>query len=636
MSKKTNTYEKIRTSLKREAVIAYSPIIRIYLLFIAAYYILVTSNHFSSESGWGLVGFASLSIFSSIAAILLSNSFKDNTSFTKLEIVGAIGNTLLLINLQYYYMLSYDSDRLVYYILMVIITSISSVSRRLGVASCILTLACMFITIQRYEPSLLQTYVYIGAASAIAALGVSALFRKTIFNVLDAKLYAANQKEIAVAAAEKATHLAITDSLTRLPNRRNFFDLLAQHSSHPPKKGRWAVLMIDLDGFKPVNDGYGHQVGDKLLVAVAERLKKELPGTASLARIGGDEFAALIAITSGDEMASAGQRICDVMKTPFNVDRVVVHVGASVGVASQTSVDMPLQDVLENADFALFRAKRKSKGQCAVFTPSDAGKMKRTFQIDQALRRCDLEEELTVVYQPQFNIIEKRVTGYESLARWKSSELGDVSPGEFIAVAESSGMITQVTQVLLKKALKDFQDWPFDISLSFNLSMHDILNHKAVDDILEIARRSGISPNRICFEITESVVMGDVAKATQALRRLTDAGHEIALDDFGTGYSNFEYLHRLPVQKIKIDRSFVRNVAARERSSQIIATMISLVRSLNKECIIEGVETEAEFAAVQLLGASNVQGYYCGRPMSAENVMLLEAEIVEMHKAMSG
>ena len=223
-----------------------------------------------------------------------------------------------------------------------------------------------------------------------------------------------------------------------------------------------------------------------------------------------------------------------------------------------------------------------------------------------------------VAYQPQFDLAAKRVSAFEALARWNSKELGVVNPNEFIRVAEASGLITQVTQILLRKAMVTLQEWPSDIALSFNLSAHDILDSAAVDEILNIvAQTPDIDPSRICFEITETAMMSNIEKAGLALQKLVDAGHAVAVDDFGTGYSNFIYLHKLPISKIKIDRSFVREFSKNKQSIKVLATLLQLTRSLNKECIIEGVETEIELAALQSMGVRTVQGYHCGRPMNA-------------------
>jgi len=337
-----------------------------------------------------------------------------------------------------------------------------------------------------------------------------------------------------------------------------------------------------------------------------------------------------VTVEDSNDAKELGDKICEHMRAPFNLGRVIVHVGATVGVALKTNAITKPATLIEHADYALYNAKRSQKGVCLVFSEKDEGEMKHLFLVDQALRSCDLEQELTVYYQPQVDIVEDRIIGFEVLARWNNKSLGRISPDTFIKVAEGSGLITKITQVLLKKALLDIVDWPRDISVSFNLSVHDILDESAIKNILGIVAESSIDPSRICFEITETVMMSDVDQACLALQALVDAGHEIALDDFGTGYSSFAYLHKLPIDKIKIDGAFVRGVSVEDQSSEIISTILSLSRSLKMVCIIEGVETEVELAAMQCLGARIIQGFYFGKPMKASEA---HAKIVGLRDA---
>ncbi len=266
------------------------------------------------------------------------------------------------------------------------------------------------------------------------------------------------------------------------------------------------------------------------------------------------------------------------------------------------------------------------KGRCTIFSRSDAKLMKRHVEVEQALRRCDMDEELSVVYQPQVDIKTNDITGFEALARWNSHELGPVGPATFISVAESSGLIPKVTKVLLRKTLEEAQNWPAHWTLSFNLSVHDLLDSTTIRDILATTRRSAVAPSRICFEVTETVVMSDIEAAAASLQALCDAGHKIALDDFGTGHSSFSYLHQLPIDKIKVDRSFLKGLGTQTSSTRVLAALLQLIRTLHKDCIVEGVESEVELAAVRGLGARIVQGYYFGQPKSAAEIRELRQE----------
>ena len=623
-SEKTTDRGDPAVQLERETVAAYGPIVRIFLLLLAFYYAVVTVNHFTSETGLQLAIMVVLSVASSVIALLCRRWMTGGSSLRHLEWAGLIGNGLLLINLNYFYTTQFDPNRLVYFVLMVVVFAMTGATRRVALASSAAAFASLFAIIAAYDPSMLQVYIYISLASGFAAVGGSLLMRRVITDALAAKLEAAQRRREAVDAAAYATQLSITDNLTGLPNRRDFFEKLDQYAERCDAEGLClAVLLVDLDAFKPVNDTYGHSVGDRLLVAAAERLRTGLPEQTYLARIGGDEFAVIAMVASPDKAETIGQSLCRRMTAAFNLGRVMVHIGATVGLATRDDRSTPPTALVENADYALYSAKRESKGTCAVFTHDDARVVRKLFAIDQALRSGNLEHELEVVYQPQYDITAAQVIGFEALARWHSKDLGMVEPTDFIAVAESSGLITDATLILLRKALGAASTWPTHLTLSFNLSVHDVLDVTAIENIVGVTQRSGIDPSRICFEITETVMMGDTEKAGVALQKLVDAGHKIALDDFGTGYSNFGYLHQLPIDKIKIDRSFLRDSSGLGQSARIVATLLHLTRSLNKDCIIEGVETETEFAAVQSLGANMVQGYYFGKPMQADEALKL-------------
>ena len=619
--------DQAKLNLQMETAAVFTPVVRIFLMLVSLYYAVNTVTLLMTFTGKERTLITSLSSISCIAAAMTYCSLKAQNTLIRLEFAGVVGNGLLLINLLYHFSVGFDSSQLVYFVLLVFVFPLTGATRRVAMLFSAVSLACLYRIILAYDPSYFVDYVFIGIASCIVSFGGSFMLRRIILDALNSKLIAAHHKIEALEAAAHATKLAVTDNLTSLPNRRDFFDKLKKRAEeYYEARKTLTVLLIDLDGFKPVNDTYGHSVGDSLLVDVGKRLQTSLPEDTYIARIGGDEFAAIVASDSREDAQKLGDAVCAAMRAPFNLGRILVHVGATVGAARRNESCTTELNLVENADFALYNAKRNNKGTCAVFTPSDAAIMTRLFFVDQALRRSDLEKELTVVYQPQFDISSNTVTGFEALARWNSTELGKVDPETFITVAETTGMITKVTLTLLRKAMRSARSWPETANLSFNLSVHDVLDMSAIDEILSIVRRAGVDPSRICFEITETVMMGDVEKAGLALQKIVDAGHDVALDDFGTGYSNFTYLNKLPISKIKIDRSFIRDMSQGESSVQTIATLLQMARSLNKGCIVEGVETEAEFAAVKGLGAQIIQGYFCGRPMLADNVETLLAE----------
>ena len=619
--------EQAKKNLQEETAAVFTPVVRIFLMLVSLYYAINTVSNLLTLTGHERIYFSSLSSISCIAAAMTYCSLKAENTITRLEFAGVVGNGLLLINLLYYYTEAFDPSRLVYFVLLVFVFPLTGATRRVSMLFSAVALICLYRIILTYDPSYFMDYVFIGIASCFVSFGGSFMLRRIILDALNSKLIAAHHKTEALQAAAHATKLSVTDNLTKLPNRRDFFRTLKERADDYAASGETlAVLLIDLDGFKPVNDTYGHSVGDTLLIEVGKRLQASLPTGTYVARIGGDEFAAVMAIETRDEAQAMGGSVCAAMRAPFNLGRIVVHVGATVGAAMKEDGATTETNLVEYADYALYNAKRNNKGTCSVFTPSDAAVMTRLFFVDQALRCADLEKELTVVYQPQYDLTSNTVTGFEALARWNSSELGKVDPETFISVAETTGLITKVTLTLLRKAMRAFRTWPEYTSLSFNLSVHDVLDVAAIDEILNIVRRAGVDPSRICFEITETVMMGDIEKASVALQKIVDAGHDVALDDFGTGYSNFNYLHKLPISKIKIDRSFVRDISEADKSMQTIATLLQMSRSLNKDCVVEGVETEAELAAMRSLGARTIQGFYFGRPMAKQDVEALLAE----------
>lgn len=615
--------QRIETPLERETARVYTPVVRITLAMIAAYYGVVTINHFTSgETGTALVSMVGLSATSVFFAALLNFSLKDNPSISALERAGLIGNVLITANLLLFYAFHYDPNRLVYFVMMVFVFAMTGATRRVSTVSSAAALAALYTVIAIYDPTLIQQYIYIGVASSFVALGCTILFHRIIQEALDAKLLAVEQEAEAIGAA---TH----DALTGLPNRRHFYEHLDRLKDTGSENGKGlAVLMVDLDGFKPLNDTYGHATGDRLLVTAGQRLSMAVPEDVFVARIGGDEFSILVPAETPEEAAELGDRLCAELRKPFELGSITVHAGATVGVAFGDPQSTDVNDLVQQADFALLSAKRKTKGRSVVFTAEDGALMRRRVVVEQALRRCDLKKELTVFYQPQVDIRANRITGCEVLARWSSQELGFVDPGTFISVAETSGMIHEITQVLLAKALADARTWPVDLDLAFNLSVHDILDEASIDKILSMSKRSGIAPERICFEITETVMMTDLGAALSSLNKLVAAGHRIALDDFGTGYSSLSLLHKLPIDKIKIDKSFLRDLPDMSSSAKVVSMLMQMTRSLGKECVIEGVETELELAAMQSLGARQIQGYYFAKPMPAGDFEIFHGQYV--------
>jgi diguanylate cyclase (GGDEF)-like protein len=391
--------------------------------------------------------------------------------------------------------------------------------------------------------------------------------------------------------------------------------------------------IFDLDGFKAINDVYGHSMGDRLLCAIVDRAIEINVEGAKFGRIGGDEFLAILPGTrSEEEIKHIGKHTIEAISRPYPIDLLDLTVGASAGFAHFPTMGSSSAQLYEKADFALYKAKTNRRGHCFVFDTREDEEMKQAIEIERAMREGDLEQELFLLFQPQYSPEQGRVVGFEALARWQSPQLGLVRPDLFIRAAERAGHIRRVTNILFSKGLAEMAQWPSDISLSFNLSAQDISDRAFVLSLLGQIMQSGIAPQRIEFEITETAVMTDLDTSSKLLEELQASGCRIALDDFGSGYSSFEYIDQLPLDKVKIDRSFVRKVAHSNTSREIVAGVIGLCRKLDLRCVLEGVETQAEMDILGRLQPDLIQGYLFGRPMSAEDARrkILEQDGVQL------
>ncbi len=346
---------------------------------------------------------------------------------------------------------------------------------------------------------------------------------------------------------------------------------------------------MDLDGFKPVNDLYGHATGDALLMEAGNRLREVCGAKLHLARIGGDEFAVVVAdVVDDEELLVAGRRMCDVLRIPFYLGGATVQVSASIGFAIYPDLADNASALFERADYALFRSKRELKGRATLFSREHAAEIHGGATIEQALHAADLERELIVLFQPIIELRTGRTVAFEALARWQSPLVGHVSPAVFIPIAERMGIVTKLTRVLLEKALAAANSWPSDVSLSFNLSAKDISTPEGVMRLIATILASGFDPRRLDLEITETAIMHDFDEAHEAIETLKALGCGICLDDFGTGYSSLTQLHSLPLTKIKIDRSFVTELHVKPASHKIVKSLLALTRDMGLGCVVEG------------------------------------------------
>lgn len=416
--------------------------------------------------------------------------------------------------------------------------------------------------------------------------------------------------------------LANLDSLTGLANRRAFFAQLQAELEKARANGqRLALGVMDIDGFKPVNDLYGHSVGDRLLVEVANRLSGLLKASTAF-RLGGDEFAIIAPVPpEDDELVSNANAISAQLKEAYQMPEGMIHVSASMGIAVFPDLALSREQLFDRADYALYHAKNKRRGGAVLFNADHAKQINCDAKVESLLKQADLEKELSVVFQPIVDIRDHATIGFEALARWDSPALGRVSPARFIPIAERAGMVGTLTRPLLRKALNAAFEWDPSLRLAFNLSAHDLNSSEGLLGVIDIILSSGFDPRRLDLEITETAFTHDFEQVTQSVETLRRLGCGISLDDFGTGYSSLTRLHALPLTKFKIDRSFVTNLHQRPASYKIVKSLLTLSADMGLDCVIEGVETEDELTAIGALGGTSVQGYLFSPPLPADQVV---------------
>ncbi|RXH26344.1 histidine kinase [Bradyrhizobium nanningense] len=431
------------------------------------------------------------------------------------------------------------------------------------------------------------------------------------------------QQAATQALSDENFRLANLDSLTELPNRRRFFaELSSAFADAERRHVRVAVGIIDLDGFKPINDNYGHSVGDRVLIEAGRRIREVCeafgPQRVEFARLGGDEFGLVVCGDPEDaDLTRLGERIGSQVKLPYQLDTAHTGLSCSIGFALFPNAATTSEALYECADYALYHAKRHQRGRTVIFSSELEAEIRSRGVIENLLRTSDFGAEMELVFQPIVDAMSEHTAGFETLARWHSPRLGSVSPADFIPAAERIGLIRPLTQALLARALATAKTWPDDIRLSFNLSAHDVCAAEGILPLVSIIEKSGLSPRRIDFEITETAVTFDFVRAQQSIATLKAMGCGISLDDFGTGYSSLSHVHRLPLDKIKVDRSFVAEINQNPVSHKIIKSLAGLCDDMEIACVVEGVETRAQLDSLRRLGCDFIQGYYFAKPMPA-------------------
>jgi diguanylate cyclase (GGDEF)-like protein len=419
--------------------------------------------------------------------------------------------------------------------------------------------------------------------------------------------------------------LAYHDSLTGLANRRLFKEQLGEAlknvsvTPHP-----LAVMFLDLDGFKAVNDTLGHSVGDLLLKAVAVRLRDITPQTDRIARLGGDEFA-ILQMSSAQPSFSIGvaQKIIEVIGTPFCIDGHDVTVGASVGIAVAYPGEMDTENFLKSADLAMYSAKSEGRGTYRMFDPEMDAIVQARRVLERDMRTALAQDGFKLFYQPLVNLQTKKVTAFEALMRWEHPERGMVPPSEFIPVAEEMGLIVHLGEWALRRACAEAMGWPDEICVSVNLSPLQFAKGNLVSTVVSSLASSGLPASRLELEITESVLLEKSERNIEILTQLRELGVRISLDDFGTGYSSIGYLRSFPFDKIKIDQSFVRDLLVDEGSLAIVRAIAGLGVSFGMTTTAEGVETEEQMRCLNHEGCIEVQGFLYSKPVPDDEIVRL-------------
>jgi len=420
-------------------------------------------------------------------------------------------------------------------------------------------------------------------------------------------------------AAQRVTVLAFKDAVTGLHNRHSFQIRLGQMvASQAP----CVVMCMDLDGFKTVNDALGHDIGDELLKGVAERVSEVLRPQDLLARIGGDEFGLIFdGIHNADDAANIATRILASLRVPCEVGGATVPIGASLGIVLMPRDGRESDVIMKHADLALYAAKAAGRGQYRFYLPQMGSRVLHRMSIERALRDALKKDELSLDFQPQLDLHTADIVGFEALLRWHHPDLGQVSPADFIPVAEDAGLIGDIGRWVVERACMQAQAWPKHLSVAVNLSPLQIMAQDLQSVISTALLRSGLSPQRLEFEITESVLLNETQATLSQLHGMHEMGARIALDDFGTGYSSMAYLRRFPFDKLKIDRAFVREMVGGQDARAIVKAMLDVAAALRMDTVAEGVETLAELQALHGMGCKSVQGYFVARPMSAAAVL---------------
>jgi diguanylate cyclase (GGDEF)-like protein len=450
----------------------------------------------------------------------------------------------------------------------------------------------------------------------------------SVRRVIDLRREVAARRKTEAEAYQLARH----DVLTDLPNRRWFMEDFDRWATCLPEGEGCALFVMDLDNFKPINDVYGHRLGDEVLKVVAKRLKRIAEG-GSVARLGGDEFGIILRYRLGSNaLERMARRIVHEVPRPMQLAALSLQVGVSVGVSTGVpeqdacNVAMAARDgarvetALRQADMAMYWAKKEGRGRYCFFDRSMDEKLQERVELESEIRSAIAAGQIVPYYQPIVDLETSKIIGFEVLARWEHPRRGTIAPDVFIPIAEDTGTIGEMTEHLLERAMRDAKNWPDRVSLSFNFSPRQISDPNLAPKILGLLTRIPFPPNRLEIEITESAVVQRLDDAKAVLKALRNVGVRVALDDFGTGYSGLHHLRELDLDTLKIDRSFISQMLAKPEEARIVKAMLSLGRALGLKTTAEGVESQDALDHLLKLGCDTGQGYLFGKPEPASSV----------------
>jgi len=431
---------------------------------------------------------------------------------------------------------------------------------------------------------------------------------------------------------EQLHHQANHDTLTSLPNRTLFQDRLLQSiAAYSRNNEKFALFYLDLDQFKKINDSLGHHVGDEVLVIVSNRLKKLLREEDTLARLGGDEFTVILKdVTTIEGVSSVAQKIIDLMKEPIEVENHTLYVSSSIGISLCPKDATNEHDLIKYADTAMYKAKDLGRDNFQFYSAEMTELMYKRIEMESALRIAIKEQQFVVYYQPQFNAMDDSIIGMEALVRWQHPSLGLLMPEEFMQIAKETGLVSEIDKIVMNVAMRQCKQWNEENLnpgiLALNLTMKELEKSDFIENLVCLMNSLEFKPTWLELEVTEGEMMQDAKASIEKLNKINRIGVELAIDDFGTGYSSLAYLKKLPLDRLKIDYSFIKDIPKNKEDSAIIQAIIALGRSLHLELTAEGVETQEQKDFLNDNGCFIIQGYFYAKPMIADEMKKLLLE----------